>query len=206
MFLLIFSDNWASEKISAFWQNVFDWFSKLRPTCPTEQLEEEYLVSKKFLYLNFFGLWKNNRSFVKNFLGGNVSFAFYLIIGTLPGKCLSLMGKIFLSPCFWYLEKRFWQSGIKNSEVFITACCVFIKNFDEINFNGKNHIVFMFLGHWAIFFGFLALSFHQVCRNCILNVYWNTSSSFFIFIVCSTTSKTDIKRFRLPSILLSGML
>ena len=62
-----FSVNWASEKVSAIWQNFFDWFSKLRPTCPTEQFEEAYFVSKKILYLIFFPILKEQSVFCEKY-------------------------------------------------------------------------------------------------------------------------------------------
>ena len=153
-------------------------FWKLSPSCPTEQLEEEYFVSKKFLDLFFSDFERTIGPLWKIFSAGVSILRSTYPLGQFQ-ESVFLKEKTFLSACFGYLEKCFWQSGIKNCAVFITAFWVCIRILWWRQFQWKKS--YRFHISWILnsfFFGFLAFCFQQVCWNCILNIHWNTSSSF----------------------------
>ena len=176
---VIFFRQLSKRKGFSFLAKCFRLVLKTASYVSNRAIEGGILCFEEALKLIFFRTLKKQSVFCEKYSRRECQFCVLPNHWDNSRKVFFLMEKLFLSPCFWYLEKRFWQSGIPNGEVFITAFCVFIRTFWWMQFQWKTHIVFIFLGHWAICFDFLALSFQQVCRNCFLNVHWNTSSSFF---------------------------
>ena len=91
-------------------------------------LRRHTLFQRSF-YILFFRILKEGSVFCEKFSRRESQFCVLPNHWDNSKKVFLLIEKMFLSPCFCYLEKCFWQSSIKNGEVFITAFCVFIRTF-----------------------------------------------------------------------------
>ena len=87
------------------------------------------LFRRNFFILFFFQILKEQSVFCERYSRRECQFCVLPNHWDNSRKVFLLIEKMFLSPCFCYLEKCFWQSSIKNGEVFITAFCVFIRTF-----------------------------------------------------------------------------